>query len=83
MIDIGIYEDDLLAVHKTDRANDGDIIVARIDEEVTVKRLETNRSKFKLKLIPENPEFDPIVVDLRANNFSIEGISVGVIRRGV
>ena len=74
MIDIGIYEDDLLAVHKTDRANDGDIIVARIDEEVTVKRLETNRSKFKLKLIPENPEFDPIVVDLRANNFSIEGI---------
>ncbi|MED5411008.1 MAG: transcriptional repressor LexA [Pseudomonadota bacterium] len=83
MIDIGIYEDDLLAVHKTDRANDGDIIVARIDEEVTVKRLETNRSKFKLKLIPENPEFDPIVVDLRANNFSIEGISVGVIRRGL
>ena len=83
MIDIGIYEDDLLAVHKTDRANDGDIIVARIDEEVTVKRLETNRSKFKLKLIPENPEFDPIAVDLRANNFSIEGISVGVIRRGV
>ena len=83
MIDIGIYEDDLLAVHKTDRANDGDIIVARIDEEVTVKRLETNRSKFKLKLIPENPEFDPIVVDLRANNFAIEGISVGVIRRGV
>jgi len=83
MIDIGIYEDDLPAVHKTDRANDGDIIVARIDEEVTVKRLETNRSKFKLKLIPENPEFDPIVVGLRANNFSIEGISVGVIRRGV
>ena len=83
MIDIGIYEDDLLAVHKTDRANDGDIIVARIDEEVTVKRLDTNRSKFKLILIPENPEFDPIVVDLRANNFSIEGISVGVIRRGV
>lgn len=83
MIDIGIYEDDLLAVHKTDRANDGDIIVARIDEEVTVKRLETNRSKFKLKLIPENPEFDPIVVDLRANNFAIEGISVGVIRRGL
>ena len=83
MIDIGIYEDDLLAVHKTDRANDGDIIVARIDEEVTVKRLETNRSKFKLKLIPENPEFDPIEVDLRANNFAIEGISVGVIRRGV
>ena len=83
MIDIGIYEDDLLAVHKTDRANDGDIIVARIDEEVTVKRLETNRSKFKLKLIPENPEFEPIAVDLRANNFAIEGISVGVIRRGV
>ena len=83
MMDIGIYEDDLLAVHKTDQANHGDIIVARIDEEVTVKRLETNRSKFRLKLIAENPEYDPIEVDLRANNFAIEGISVGVIRRGV
>ena len=83
MVDIGIYEEDLLAVHKTDKANNGDIIVARIDDEVTVKRLETSRSIYKLNLVAENSEFDPIEVDLRSNNFAIEGISVGVIRRGV
>ena len=44
MIDVGIYEDDLLAVHKTDQARSGDIVVARVDDEVTVKRLETSRS---------------------------------------
>ena len=83
MVDVGIYEDDLLAVHKTDRANSGDIVVARIDDEVTVKRLETSRSKYKLSLIAENPDYDPIEVDLRSNDFAIEGISVGVIRRSV
>ena len=83
MVDIGIYEEDLLAVHKTDKANNGDIIVARIDDEVTVKRLETSRSIYKLNLVAENSEFDPIEVDLRSSNFAIEGISVGVIRRGV
>ena len=83
MIDIGIYEDDLLVVHKTDQANDGDIVVARIDDEVTVKRLEKSRSKYKLNLLPENPDYAPIEVDLRSSNFAIEGISVGVIRRGV
>jgi len=81
MIDAGIYEDDLLAVHKTDRANNGDIVVARIDEEVTVKRLETGRSKFRLRLIAENTDFAPIEVDLRDRQFAIEGVSVGVIRR--
>jgi len=83
MVDVGIYEDDLLAVHKTDRANSGDIIVARIEDEVTVKRLETTRSKYKLNLIAENPDFAPIEVDLRHQDFSIEGISVGVIRRQI
>jgi repressor LexA len=83
MVDIGIYEDDLLAVHKTDRANNGDIVVARIEDEVTVKRLETGRSKYKLRLIAENPDFEPIEVDLRSQQFSIEGISVGVIRRSI
>ena len=83
MVDIGIYEEDLLAVHKTDKTNNGDIIVARIDDEVTVKRLETSRSIYKLNLVAENSEFDPIEVDLRSSNFAIEGISVGVIRRGV
>lgn len=81
MIDIGIFEDDLLAVHKTDRAEHGDIVVARIDDEVTVKRLEKGRSKFKLSLIAENPDYAPIEVDLRTSQFAIEGISVGVIRR--
>ncbi len=83
MVDIGIYEDDLLAVHKTDRANNGDIVVARIEDEVTVKRLETSRSKYKLRLIAENPDFSPIEVDMRNQDFSIEGISVGVIRRNI
>ena len=83
MIDVGIYEDDLLAVHKTDRARSDDIVVARVDDEVTVKRLDTSRSKHKVTLIAENPDFDPIVVDLRDRAFAIEGISVGVIRRKI
>ena len=83
MIDIGIYEDDLLAVHKTGQANNGDIVVARIDDEVTVKRLEKGRSKYRLSLVAENPDFSPIEVDLRSSDFSIEGVSVGVIRRGL
>ena len=83
MVDVGIYEDDLLAVHKTDQARSGDIVVARVDDEVTVNRLETSRSKHKVTLIAENPDFDPIVVDLRDRAFAIEGISVGVIRRQI
>ncbi len=83
MIDVGIYEDDLLAVHKTDQARNGDIVVARVDDEVTVKRLETSRGKHKVTLIAENPDFNPIVVDLRDRAFAIEGISVGVIRRKI
>tara|TARA_R110002073_G_scaffold54501_3_gene140121 strand:+ start:957 stop:1565 length:609 start_codon:yes stop_codon:yes gene_type:complete len=83
MIDIGIFEDDLLVVHKTDQASNGDIVVARIDDEVTVKRLEKGRSKYKLSLMPENSDFEPIEVDLRTSDFAIEGISVGVIRRSI
>ena len=83
MIDVGIYEDDLLAVHKTDQARNGDIVVARVDDEVTVKRLETSRSKHKVTLTAENPDFDPITVDLRDRAFAIEGISVGIIRRRI
>lgn len=83
MMNIGIFEDDLLAVHKTDRAEDGDIVVARIDDEVTVKRLEKGRSKHLLNLVAENPDFAPIEVDLRTSQFAIEGVSVGVIRRHI
>ena len=83
MVDIGIYEDDLLAVHKTDHANSGDIVVARIDGDVTVKKLGASRSKYRVNLLPENADYDPIEVDLRSNDFAIEGVSVGVIRRSI
>ncbi len=83
MIDVGIYEGDLLAVHKTTRANNGDIIVARLGEEVTVKRLQTTRSRHRIQLVAENPDFAPIEVDLRSQPFDIEGVSVGVIRRQI
>jgi repressor LexA len=81
MVDIGIFEGDLLAVHKTSHANNGDIVVARVDDEVTVKRLKTSRSKFQLQLLPENQDYSPIDVDLRHQDFAIEGLSVGVVRR--
>jgi repressor LexA len=82
MIDVGIFDDDLLAVHKTTEASNGQIIVARIDDEVTVKRLQRTRSKHQLLLLPENANYEPIEVDLREQVFSIEGLSVGVVRRG-
>ena len=81
MQDVGIYDGDWLAVHKTTEASNGDIIVARVDEEVTVKRLRRTRSKHLVELEPENPEFNVIEVDLREQFFAIEGLSVGVIRR--
>lgn len=81
MQDIGILDGDLLAVHKTDQANTGDIVVARVDDEVTVKRLRKTRSKHIIQLEPENTEFNTIEVDLREQFFAIEGLSVGVIRR--
>ena len=83
MVEIGIYEDDLLAVHKTDQAISGDIIVARIEDEVTVKRFEFEKGSSTVKLIAENSEFAPIIVNLKDRDFSIEGISVGVIRRSM
>ena len=81
MRDAGILDGDLLAVHKASEANNGQIVVARLEDEVTVKRLKRNRSRYHLTLLPENPDFEPIEVDLRQQSCSIEGISVGVIRR--
>lgn len=78
MIDIGIYDGDLLAVHKTNQARDGEIVVARIDEEVTVKRLQ--RKSGHIELIAENPDFEPIVVRPGEVEFAIEGVAVGLIR---
>src|SRR5690606_15004369 len=83
MIEVGIFEDDLLAVHRTSEAANGQIVVARIDDEVTVKRLQRTRSKHQLLLLPENAEYQPIEVDLRERAFAIEGLSVGVLRRGM
>lgn len=81
MIDVGIFDGDLLAVHKTNQARDGQIVVARLDEEVTVKRLE--RSGGQIRLIAENPDFEPIIVDPEEVDFAIEGIAVGLIRGAV
>lgn len=81
MRDAGILDGDLLAVHKTPEANNGQIVVARLDDEVTVKRLQRTRNKYQIVLMPENPDFEPIAVDLREQECSIEGISVGIIRR--
>ena len=82
MIDAGILDGDLLAVHSTQVANNGDIIVARIEDEVTVKRLHRTKQKHLQELLPENADYSPIKVDLRQQAFSIEGISVGILRRG-
>lgn len=81
MKNIGIMDGDLLAVHSSPVANEGDVIVARVDDEVTVKRLKYGKEKHQLLLLAENEDFDPIKIDLREQQFSIEGISVGVIRR--
>ena len=81
MINIGIMDGDLLAVHNTQTANEGQIIVARVDDEVTVKRLKYSAEEHQLILLAENDDFEAIKVDLREQAFSIEGISVGVIRR--
>ena len=81
MVNAGILDGDLLVVHKTTEARNGDIVVARIDEEVTVKRLQRGRARNVLHLIAENPAYEPIEVDLGARAFTIEGLAVGVIRR--
>ncbi|MBK5145115.1 repressor LexA [Budviciaceae bacterium BWR-B9] len=80
MKDIGIMDGDLLAVHKTQDVRNGQVVVARIDDEVTVKRLKKQGNV--VELLPENEEFSPIVVDLREQSLTIEGLAVGVIRNG-
>jgi len=80
MRDAGILEGDLLAVHKTQDVRTGQIVVARLADEVTVKRL--RRRGQAVQLLPENPDFEPIEVDPRRDNLTIEGLAVGVIRNG-
>jgi repressor LexA len=78
MKDIGIMDGDLLAVHKTQNINNGQVVVARVEENVTVKRFYRDGKEVTLKA--ENTLFDPIKVDLEFQSFDIEGIAVGVIR---
>ena len=80
MKDAGILDGDLLAVHRCEDVENGQIVVARIEDEVTVKRFKRTRSPYRIKLLPENPDFNVIEVDLRDTPFAIEGISVGIIR---
>ncbi|MGV6858878.1 MAG: transcriptional repressor LexA [bacterium] len=80
MRDAGILDGDLLAVHKTPKAEDGQIVVARIGNEVTVKRLQ--HAGEIIQLLPENPDFQPINVTENDEEISIEGIAVGIIRSG-
>lgn len=81
MMKIGIMDGDLLAVHKTNNVRNGQIVVARIDEDVTVKRFEKKGPLIILHA--ENDDFSPIEVDLRSQFFEIEGLAVGVIRDNV
>ncbi|UXZ55777.1 transcriptional repressor LexA [Halomonas sp. 7T] len=80
MKDVGILEGDLLAVHRTDRVRDGQIVVARLEDEVTVKRFK--RQGHQVTLVAENADFAPIEIDLRTQQLDIEGVGVGVIRGG-
>ncbi|MGA0808127.1 MAG: transcriptional repressor LexA [Burkholderiaceae bacterium] len=82
MRDAGILHDDLLAVKRLpgglSETRDGQIVVARLEEDVTVKRFK--RDGKKIVLLPENPDFEPIVVDPSQDFLAIEGLAVGVIR---
>lgn len=80
MKDVGILEGDLLAVHRTEHVRDGQIVVARLEDDVTVKRFK--RQGHHVQLIAENTDFPPIDIDLRTQALDIEGVGVGVIRGG-
>ncbi|HEX4328806.1 MAG TPA: transcriptional repressor LexA [Burkholderiales bacterium] len=81
MRDVGILDGDLLAVHSQSEARNGQIVVARLDNEVTVKRFFKKGST--VELVAENPDFEPIIVDLRRDPLAIEGLAVGIIRAGL
>tara|TARA_B100000963_G_scaffold183565_1_gene159547 strand:+ start:717 stop:1289 length:573 start_codon:yes stop_codon:yes gene_type:complete len=81
MKDAGIFDNDIVAVHRTSEIRSRQIVVARINDEVTVKRYTQNNSI--VTLLPENDEFLPIEVDLESDEMVIEGIVVGVLRSNV
>ena len=80
MINVGILDGDLLAVHSTTEVTEGQIAVVRIEDEVTVKRWK-RVSATRVNLVAENDDYAPIEVDLSEQNVFVEGISVGVVRR--
>jgi repressor LexA len=81
MRDAGILDGDLLAVKQASEARNGQVVVARIGNEVTVKRFRRHATRGMIELLPENPDFQPIVVDSRSEEFALEGIGVGLIRK--
>ena len=78
MCDAGIFDGDLLAVHATSEVSNGQIVVARLEDEVTVKRFKRHGNH--VNLLPENPNFEPIKIDLRRQELAIEGLGVGILR---
>jgi len=78
MIEDGILDGDLVGVHRSSEAHDGQIVVARLDGEVTIKRLQTGENQFFL--LPRNPAYAPIVVEPH-QDFAIEGVFCGLVRR--
>jgi repressor LexA len=81
MRDVGILDGDLVAVHRSSEVRNRQIIVARLEDEVTVKRY--RQEGHQVWLMPENPDFEPIEVDLREESMTIEGVVVGVVRNAV
>ena len=81
MRDAGIIDGDLLAVQKSREARNGQIVVARLGDEVTVKRF--RRTRTTIELLPENPDFEPIVVPFGDVDFELEGIAVGLVRNNM
>ena len=79
MIDVGIFDGDLVAVKKAAMVENGQIAVARINDEVTIKRIQLKKGR--IVLYPENSAFQPMIVDANSGDFSIEGLVVGVIRQ--
>ena len=81
MRDAGIIDGDLLAVQKSREARNGQIVVARLGDEVTVKRF--RRTRTTIELLPENPDFQPIIVPFGDVDFELEGIAVGLVRNNM
>ena len=81
MRDAGIIDGDLLAVQKSREARDHDLAIARLGDEVTVKRF--RRTRTTIELLPENPDFQPIIVPFGDVDFELEGIAVGLVRNNM